>query len=77
MDGPANMFCNNDAFVDNSSRLEPTLKRNSLIICYKMIIEESGLIPVKWESIKENIVDVLTKFLSGTRRRHLCGKFIV
>ena len=78
IDGPANVFCDNNTVVRSASRPESTLKKKTLSICYHMIREAaaSGVIRVTWESGEENIADVLTKFLPGIRLRRLCGKFM-
>ena len=78
IDGPANIFSDNAAVVNNASRSESGLKKKSLAMCYHMIREAnaSGMIRIAWESVNENIADILTKFLSGTRLQYLYGKFM-
>eukprot|EP00957_Ditylum_brightwellii_P128173 9776154-Ditylum_brightwellii.AAC.1 len=39
LDGAANVFCDNDAVVKNTSMLESTLKKKHISICYYMVHE--------------------------------------
>ena len=78
LDGSANVFCDNEAVVRNSSLPESTLKKKYLSICYHMVREAAAakILRVCWESGQKNVAGILTKGLPGPRLRELCGKFM-
>ena len=67
IDGPTNMFCDNQAVVRNSTMPESTLKKKHLAICYHCVQEAcaSGMIQIAKEDGATNQADVLTKSLPG------------
>jgi hypothetical protein len=69
LDGPANVFCDNEAVVTNTSRVESTLKKKDVAICYHRVREASamGMIQIATENTDTNLSDCLTKILSGQR----------
>ena len=69
IDGPANVFCDNDSVVKSSSTPESTLKKKHLSICYHKCRESqaSGAVRVAWEQGTTNLADLLTKILPGPR----------
>ena len=67
IDGPTNMFCDNEAVVRNSTMPESTLKKKHVAICYHRVREAcaSGMIQIAKEDGATNLADVLTKSLPG------------
>jgi len=73
IDGPANVLCDNEAVVKNSSVPESTLKKKHNSIAYHRVREAvaAGTIRIAKESTETNLADVLTKPLAGERLRSL------
>ena len=73
MDGPTNVFCDNEAVVKNSTRPESTLKKKHNAIAYHHTREAqaAGIVRIAWEDGKTNIADLFTKLLPGPRLREL------
>ena len=70
IDGPTNVFCDNEAVYKNASFAESQLKKKHQSICFHRVREcvASGiLIPHKVAS-EFNLADLLTKALSAARR---------
>ena len=69
LDGPANVFCDNESVVKSSSTLESTLKKKHVSICYHKCRESqaSGAMRVAWEQGTTNLADLLTKILVGPK----------
>ena len=67
LDGPANVFCDNNSVVTNSSYPESTLKKKHISICYHLVREAcaAGQIRVTYEKSEFNLADVITKIMSG------------
>ena len=69
IDGPGSVFCDNDAFVLNSSLPESILKKKHAAIIGEAIA--AGVIRIAKEDTKTNVADLLTKCLPGpTLREH-------
>jgi hypothetical protein len=73
IDGPTNVFCDNEAVVNNSTKPESQLKKKHVAICYHRVREAcaAGMIRVAKEDGETNLADVLTKNLNGVRLRAL------
>jgi len=73
IDGPADMFCDNEAVVKNTSRPESTLKKKHLAIAFHRVREAaaSGLLRIAKEDTETNLADMLTKPLAGPRLKEL------
>ena len=73
IDGPANVFCDNQSVVKNSSLPESTLNKKHNAICYHRVREAAarGMIRMGKEQTQTNIADLLTKVLDTRRRRLL------
>jgi hypothetical protein len=73
IDGPTNVFCDNQAVVINASIPESTLKKKHNSIAYHRCREAAaaGTIQVAKEPTATNIADAFTKLLPGTRLREL------
>ena len=76
--GEANIFCDNDAVVKNTSSADATLKKKHCSATYHRIRESvsAGIIIILYESTSTNLVDLLTKsFNCVTRRELMSGIF--
>ena len=71
-------FFDNEAVVRNTSMPESTLKKKHISICYHMVREAvaANILRVTKEDGKTNLADVLTKFMPGSRKRDMCGRFM-
>ena len=77
LDGPTNMFCDNEAVYKNTSMPESTLKKKHHAIAYNRCREAvaSVTIRVAKEGTKTNLSDLFTKVLPQPRRDELLDKF--
>ena len=66
LDGPANVFCDNNAVVINSTRPESTLSKKHNAVAYHHVREAAamGMIRMAKEGTETNLADCLTKPLS-------------
>jgi hypothetical protein len=73
LDGPANVFCDNEAVFKNSTFPESTIKKKHNSIAYHRTREAqaSGTVRVAWEPGETNVADILTKLMAGPRLREL------
>jgi len=78
IDGPTQIFCDNDAVVKSTTRPESTLKKKHNAINYHRIREAqaAGYINISWIESGQNIADVLTKVLVGDKRRELIRRIL-
>jgi len=76
VDGPCNMFCDDQSVVSNSAMPESTLKKKHVSICCHKIRESAaaGIIRVAKEKSETNLADTLTKILPAPRLRKLIGE---
>ncbi len=74
IDGPANVYCDNDSVCSNSTKPESTLKKKLNAIAYHRVQEAvaAGTIRVAWEPTDSNIADMLTKCLAGPALTEMC-----
>ena len=74
IDGPVNMFCDNQGVIKNASILELTLMKKHNSINYHAVREAAaaGILRVGKEDGNTNLADLLMKILSGQRRWDLC-----
>ena len=81
IDGPCNVFCDNDAIARTAMRAESTLKKKYLSIAYHKTREDvaCGIILVFFERSGSNLSVLFTKALASIDRTHImsyiCGKF--
>jgi hypothetical protein len=70
IDGPANVFCDNEAVYKNTSRPESVLKKKHHSIAYHRSREAvaAGVIRVAKEDTKTNLSDLFTKLMSAPTR---------
>ena len=73
IDGPANVFGDNQSVINNASIPESPLKKKHVAICYHRVREAcaSGIIRIAKEDTASNIADLLTKNLDRQRHRTL------
>ena len=73
LDGPANVFCDNESVVKNSTKPESTLKKRHNAIAYHRCREAqaAGIIRIAFENGETNLADLFTKLLPGPRLRQL------
>lgn len=78
IDGPANVYCDNDSVVNNSTKPESTLKKKHNAIAYHRVREAvaAGTIRIAWEPTDTNIADMLTKCLSGPALSAMCSRVL-
>lgn len=78
INGPTNVFCDNEAVVKNVSNPESTLKKKNCAIAYhrtrEAIVAET--IRVAKEDGETNLADLLTKLLPGPRLRSLVSRIL-
>jgi hypothetical protein len=78
IDGPTNVYCDNESVVLNSTRPESTLKKKHNAIAYHRVREATaaGTIRIAHEGTETNIADMLTKILNGERLKYLCKRVL-
>ena len=78
VEGPTNVFCDNEAVTKNAIHPESTLKKKHNSIAYHRTREAvaAGTIRVTKEPGSTNLADVLTKLLPQTTKEFLCDKFM-
>ena len=78
IDGPANIFCDNDSVVKNSTRPESTLKKKHNAIAYHRVREAlaAGTARIAKEDGETNLADILTKLLPGPRLKLLISRIL-
>jgi hypothetical protein len=78
IDGPTQIFCDNDAVVKSTTRPESTLKKKHNAINYHRIREAqaAGHVNISWVESGHNLADLLTKVLTGEKRRELIRRIL-
>jgi hypothetical protein len=78
IEGPTNVYCDNDAVVNNASKPESTLKKKHNAIAYHRVREAvaAGTIRIAWEPTISNIADMLTKCLAGPALSDMCARVL-
>ena len=78
LDGPANVYCDNEAVYRNVSNPDSVLKKKHHSVAYHMCREAvaSGMIRIAKEDTETNLADLFTKPLSGPRREMLLDLFM-
>ena len=74
IDGPTNVFCDNNGVVKNASIPESVLNKKHNAINYHAVQEAAaaGILRVGKEDGQTNLADLLTKVLTGQKRWDLC-----
>jgi len=77
IDGPTNVFCDNEAVYRNTVLPESTLNKKHHSIAYHRCREAvaANTISVAKEGTLNNLADLFTKLMSATRRAFLLSKF--
>jgi hypothetical protein len=75
LDGPANVFCDNEAVVRNTTAPESTLKKKHVAICYHRCREAVAAVTMRIakEDTGTNLADIATKCLPGPKLREMSG----
>jgi hypothetical protein len=78
VDGPANVFCDNQGVVYNSTLPESMLTKKQNSICYHRVREAAAaeIIRVAKEDSTTNLADALTKPLPKESRKCLFGRIM-
>jgi hypothetical protein len=78
LDGPANVYCDNEAVVKNTTAPESTLKKKHNAINYHRVREAvaAGTIRIAKEDTKTNLADPLTKCLPGPALKELISRIL-
>jgi hypothetical protein len=73
IDGPTNMFCDNQSVVINATKPESTLKKKHCAVAYHRCRESQAAGVTQWchEPGETNLADVLTKSLPAPRLRKI------
>ena len=76
--GTANLYCDNNSVVINTSHPQSTLNKKHNAIAYHKVREAvaTGTVHVGKEDSSTNIADMLTKILSGTKLKDLCTRVL-
>ena len=79
IDGPANVFCDNNGVVKNTSLPESTLQKRHNAINYHVVREAAaaGILRVGKEDGATNLADLLMKCVDGVKRFELCSYLMV
>ena len=74
VEGPANIFCDNQGVVKNASILESTLVKKHNAINYHAVQQAAAarILCVGKEDGQTNLVDLLTKVLTAERHWEIC-----
>ena len=74
MEGPANVFCDNQGVVKNASIPESTLAKKHNAINYHSVckVAAAGILRVGKEDGEMNLADLLTKVLTSEKRWNIC-----
>jgi Reverse transcriptase (RNA-dependent DNA polymerase) len=78
IDGPADIFCDNEAVVKNCSTPESVLKKKHHSIAYHRNREAvaAGTVRIVKEDTETNLADVFTKIMSAAQRDPLFDRFM-
>ena len=77
IEGPTNMFCDNEAVYKNATMPESTLKKKHHSIAYHRCREAvaAGTVRIAKEDTRTNLSDLFTKLLPQPRRAELLDRF--
>ena len=76
LEGPANVYCDNDAVTKNTLMPESTMKKKHHSIAYHRCREAvaAGTVRVAKQGTRKNLADLFTKVLTAARRQFLFRK---
>ena len=71
LEGPANVFCDNDSVAKSSTNPEATLSKKNVSIAYHKCREAfaAGVMDIYFQYSEDNLADVFTKVLPVTKRK--------
>ena len=77
VDGPTDVFCDNNAVVLNSSQVESKLNKKHNALAYHAVrwAVAASIIRLGWIPSEENLADAFTKILSAVVRDYLYGNW--
>jgi hypothetical protein len=78
IEGPANVFCDNESVFKNVAFPESILQKKHNSIAYHKTREAQAAksVRVAWIPSESNLADILTKSLFGVLLHRLCKKFL-
>ena len=78
LDGPANVFGDNQSIISNATIPESPLKKKHVAICYHRVREAcaSGILRIAKEDSTTNLADLLTKNLPRDRHKFLAERIL-
>ena len=73
IDGPANILCDNDSVVKNTTFPESPLKKKHCAVAYHKVRETvaAGLTLIYYERSESNLADLFTKVMPANKRHVL------
>jgi hypothetical protein len=79
IDGPVNVFCDNNSVVTNSTIPTSTLKKKHNSFAYHRVREAvaAQILQISKVYTSENLADLLTKLLSRVHLKYLIQKILV
>ena len=77
VEGPTDMFCNNEVVYKSSSTPDSVLRKNHHSVAYHKCCEAvaSGICRISKEDTDTNLADIFTRVLPGPRREILLDMF--
>ena len=76
VDGPTNVFYDNESVVKNTKRPDSTLTKKHNAIAYHRTHEAqaAAIVRITQEDGETNLTDMFTKLMAGPRLRELAGR---
>ena len=73
----ADILCDNESVVNNSSKIESVLNKKHSSIAYHAVrwAVAAGIVRVGWINTNENLADAMTKRLPAIKRDYLFGNW--
>ena len=73
INGPANVFCDNESVVKSTMNPESTLKKKNVSNAYHKVREcfAAGIINIYFQYLEDNLADVFTKVLPVVKRKNI------
>ena len=77
IEGPANVLCDNQSVVNNTSKIESVLNKKHSSIAYHAVrwSVAAGVLRVGKVDTNDNLADAMTKILSSIKRKFLFGNW--
>jgi hypothetical protein len=78
IDGPTNVYIDNESVILNSTHPESALKKKHKAIAYHQVREAVACetIHIAFEPSETNLADILTKLLPGWKLKELCKRIL-